>query len=187
MKQKHSFSLVLGIVVVIAAIWSCMYLLAPKQPTLDQRVRDVGSQLKCPICQGESVADSPSLLAQQMRGVIRQQLQAGKSEQEVIQYFVDRYGEQIVWTPQWQGFSLLAWLVPIGLLLAGAGLLLFTLQNWHTRPPTTGLTTTLDKDDNDLLGEDGLERYRVLLKQELVAEDVLFEHYRVESQPCQSL
>ena len=182
MKPKHSFSLVLGIVVLIAAIWSCTYLLAPKQPTLDQRVRDVASQLKCPICQGESVADSPSLLAQQMRSIIRQQLQSGKSEQEVIQYFVDRYGEQIVWTPQWQGFSLLAWLVPIGLLLVGAGLMLSTLRSWHTCPPTTiGSTTTLDKDDKDLLGEDRLEHYRALLEQELVAEDALFEHYGVES------
>src|SRR5579864_9649129 len=112
--MKHQRPLIiLAIIILIAAIWSFITLNAARNETLDQRVHDVASQLKCPVCQGESVADSPSTISQQMRAVIRQQLQSGKSEQEVIQYFVDRYGEQIVWSPPWQGFTLLAWLVPI--------------------------------------------------------------------------
>src|SRR5437867_3436298 len=111
----HWVGVTLAVALVIVALtWSFTILTHPPTPTLDQRVHDVASQLKCPICQGESVADSPSLLAQQMRGVIREQLQSGKSEQEVIQYFQSSYGDQIVWSPSWQGFTLLAWLVPIG-------------------------------------------------------------------------
>ena len=136
MKQRQPLFLLLALLAVIAAIWSFMILTAARNETLDQRVHDVASQLKCPVCQGESVADSPSTISQQMRAVIRQQLQSGKSEQEVIQYFVDRYGEQIVWSPPWQGFTLLAWLVPIALLLVGALLLFTVLRSWRTAPVT---------------------------------------------------
>src|SRR5436853_5093354 len=115
MKQRRPLFIGLAIVAIVGAIWYSIFLQNPPQQTLDQRAYNVGSQLKCPVCQGESVADSPSAIAQQMRGVIRRQLQSGKSEQEVIQYFVSNYGEQIAWSPPWQGFSLLAWLVPIGL------------------------------------------------------------------------
>lgn len=180
MKQRRSLFLVLAIVAVIAAIWSAAYLSAPKQQTLDQRVQTVASQLKCPICQDESVADSPSLLAQQMRGVIRQQLQEGKSEQEIIQYFVRSYGEQIVWSPPWQGFSLLAWLVPIGLLLAGIVIIYFTLRDWRT------LSRSVEANENNgdivNIDEAELERYRAQLERELAEGDVLFRCYQTEAQ-----
>jgi len=178
MKQRRSLFLLLAIVAVIAATWSAVYLSAPKQQTLDQRVQAVASQLKCPICQGESVADSPSLLAQQMRTVIRQQLQEGKSEQEIIQYFVRSYGEQIVWSPPWQGFSLLVWLVPIGLLLAGVIIIYFTLRDWRS------VATGSNENDRDAMKieEAELERYRVQLERELAEDDVLFRRYRTEAQ-----
>src|SRR2546421_7854311 len=118
--QRRPLFIALAVLAILGAVWSYVFLQNPPQPSLDQRVQDVASQLKCPICQGESVADSPSQLAQQMRSVIRQQLQTGRSDQQVIQYFVERYGQQIVWSPPWQGFTLLAWLVPITLLLGGA-------------------------------------------------------------------
>ncbi len=170
--QKRPLFIAIAVVAIVGAIWSYVFLSAPPQQTLDQRVHDVGVQLKCPICQGESVADSPSTLAQQMRGVIRQQLQAGKSEQEVIAYFQARYGEQIVWSPQWQGFSLLAWLVPIVLLLGGFVLLFFVLRDWRRAVPEdismTGEVTLVG------VNEQELARYRLRLERELAEEDPLF-------------
>src|SRR5947209_3399757 len=136
MTQRRSLMVVIGIIALLGALWSYMLFTASAHQTLDQRVYNVGSQLKCPVCQGESVADSPSAISQQMRGVIRKQLQSGKSEQEVIQYFVSNYGEQIVWSPPWQGFSLLTWLVPIGLFIGGVFWMFFTLRNWRTSLPT---------------------------------------------------
>src|SRR5438270_7820833 len=130
--QRRPLFIALAVLASLGAVWSYVFLQNPPQPALDQRVHDVASQLRCPICQGESVADSPSQLARQMRGVIRQQLQEGKSEQEVIQYFQASYGEQIAWSPPWQGFTLLAWLVPIGLLLLGVVVLFFVLREWRT-------------------------------------------------------
>src|SRR5437667_11614893 len=111
MKKRHSLLLVLGIVAIISSIWLYTFLVSPSRQTLDQRVHDVASQLKCLVCQGESVADSPAILSQQMRGVIRQQLQSGNSEQEVIQYFVSCYGDRILLAPPWHGLSLLARLI----------------------------------------------------------------------------
>src|SRR5437588_3264434 len=169
--QRRPLFVALAVLAIVGTVWSYVFLQNPAQPTLDQRVHDVGSQLKCPVCQGESVADSTSELAQQMRGVIRQQLQSGKSEQEVIQYFPASYGDQIVWSPPWQGFSLLAWLVPIGLLLAGIILLFFVLRDWRTPSPGGSIS-----DDSELANVDeaDLAIYRSQLEQELAAEDPIF-------------
>ena len=177
MRQRRALFLLLSIVALIAALWSFLSLNASAHKTLDQRVYEVGSQLKCPVCQSESVADSPALIAQQMRGVIRQQLQSGKSEQQVIQYFINTYGDQIVWSPPWQGFTLLAWLVPIALVLIGAVLLFFTLREWRAIPPVTA-----DEDEKALadIDEAELERYRTQLEQELAADDPLFRRLSTE-------
>ena len=175
---RGAMFIVIGVVVLLAALWSYMLLTASTHQTLDQRVYNVASQLKCPVCQGESVADSPSGIAQQMRGVIRRQLQSGKSEQEEIQYFVSNYGEQIAWSPPWQGFSLLAWLVPIGLLIGGALWMFFTLRNWRTSPPIGNTSNG----ESVLVSthEDELEQYRAQLEQELAAEDALFRGTEVK-------
>lgn len=107
-----------------------------------------------------------------MRGVIRQQLQEGKSDQEVIAYFQARYGEQIVWSPPWQGFSLLAWLVPIGLLLGGAILIFFILRDWRTLSPEEGERAY--KAELVHVDEAELATYRALLEEELAEEDPIF-------------
>lgn len=171
MRRRHSLFIALAVVAILAAVWSYVLLQHPPQQTLDQRVQAIGAQLKCPVCQGESVADSQSQLAQQMRGVIRQQLQAGKSEQEVIQYFRASYGDQIVWSPPWQGFSLIAWLVPIALVVGGVFLLGFVLREW--RMVTPGGATP---DDVELANVDeaDLAPYRAQLERELAADDPIF-------------
>ncbi len=183
LKQKRSLFLVLAIIVLVVAFWSSALLISARQKTLDQRVQDVASQLKCPICQGESVADSPSWLAQQMRGVIRQQLQEGRSEQQVIQYFENSYGPQIVWSPPWQGFTALAWLVPIVLLLGGTALLFFVLRGWSRSAPSSPSVPLADEHEKELADVDAaeLERYRAQLEAELAADDPLFARYRTEA------
>lgn len=176
--MKKRLLIALAVVAIVGSIWSYVFFTTPPQQTLDQHVQNVASQLKCLICQGESVANSPSLLAQQMRGVIRGQLQSGKSEQQVIQYFESRYGERILWTPQWQGFQLLAWLVPIVMLLGGIVLLYFVLRNWRTLP-----STNLNENDAVSVDEDeaDLEMYREQLERELIAEDPLFTSFGTEA------
>lgn len=185
MQQRRSRVLVVAVLIIIAATWLFLLVSASTHKTLDERVYEVGSQLKCPICQGESVADSPSFLAKEMRQVIREQLQKGKSEQEVIQYFVNSYGSQIAWSPPWQGFTLLAWLVPIVLLLGGVVVLYATLRDWRAfalSPATTSLSATTEE-DKELANVDEaeLEHYRAIFEQELAADDPLFARYRTEA------
>ena len=175
----------------VAALWSYMSFTASTHETLDQHVQKLGAQLKCPVCQGESVADSSVDRAQQIRAIIRQQILAGQSDQQIIEYFSERYGDQIVWSPPWWGFSLLAWLAPIALLLGGMVLILFTLRDWRTsmvnvaanavrQGKHTGLDTgsVVQEEDTELgdMNEAELAQYRTQLERELAAEDVLFNH-----------
>lgn len=177
MRPRRSLLVILAVVAILGAIWSYALLATPPQKTLDQEVQDVGSQLKCLVCQGESVADSPALLAQQMRAIIRQQLQSGKSEQDVIQYFQSRYGDRILYAPPQRGFNLLAWLVPIAMLLGGALLLFFVVRDWHKSSPPPAAEEVSELANLD---ETDLKRYRQQLEQELVADDPLFAHTRIE-------
>ncbi len=187
MKQRVSLFLVLAALAVVGAVWSMLLIVAQKQQTLDQRVQSVATQLKCVVCQGESVADSQADLAQQMRLVIRDQLRQGKSEQDVIQYFAQRYGEQIVWSPPWQGFSLLIWLVPLGFLLGGGALIVFLLREWRSAAADRVRTRTAESTKHEPqtvaveTGEPDLERYRERLEAELAAEDALFRRPGLEA------
>lgn len=173
--RTRSFLIVCAAILLLAASWSYALLRSETQQTLDQRVYAIASQLKCPICQGESVADSPSGLAQEMRGLIRQQLQEGKSQQQIIQYFEESYGTQIVWSPPWQGFSLLVWLVPIALLLGGTILVFFVFRDWRLATITPISENTIEESDKTLMDDAELEQYRAQLEEELALDDPLFE------------
>src|SRR6266496_5749077 len=171
MRKRRSFLLALAVAAIVGSIWFYVFLVKPPQQTLDQRVHDVASQLKCLVCQGESVADSPATLSQQMRGIIRQQLQSGKSEQEVIQYFVSRYGDRILLSPPWQGLTLLAWLVPVALMVGGILLLFVVLRSWQSqsdKEPIDDRAESVDIDENELA------YYQQQIEQELAAEDPVF-------------
>lgn len=180
MTRKRPLFLLLAVLLVIAAIWTSLLLLKARPQTLDEHVRALASQLKCPVCQDESVADSPAWVAQQMRAVIRQQIQDGKSDPQIIQYFQQRYGDKIVWTPQWQGFSLLTWLVPLALLLVGLLLTFFTVRDWQALSPRPQPASPPTENAAPSAVQDDLAPYRAMLAEELAAEDPLFEQYRTE-------
>lgn len=185
--QRRSLFLILAAVAIIAAVWSWLYFAVPQQQTLDQHERSIALQLRCPVCQGESVADATPLIAQQMRAYIRQQIQAGKSDQEIIQFLTSRYGSDIDWVPQWQGFTLLAWVVPIVLMLAGVFFLYFVARDWHTNSASMRLASAASDADGpantqtSTIEDADLERYRAQLEQELAADDSLFRHFITEA------
>ena len=184
MKKQHALLLAIAIVMILAAIWSYVLLVVPIPESLDQRVHDVASQLKCPVCQGESVADSPSTISQQMREVIRQQLQQGQSEQEIIQYFVSRYGSNILWSPPKQGFTILAWIIPIAMLLCGALLLVIVTRGWLAGARAMKLSKVGEEATVDVqLDSDELQQFQAQLEQELAAEDSLFAPLSKEVRP----
>lgn len=100
--------------------------------TLDAAVRAVASELRCPVCQGESIQDSPSGLAQEMRAVVREQLAAGRTPDEVKRYFADKYGEWILLRPRARGWNVLVYVLPLVALLLGAGIVMRATRRWAT-------------------------------------------------------
>lgn len=107
---------------------------AGAQAALEDRVRAVAAELRCPVCQNLSVADSPSDMAEEMRGLIREQLAAGKTPEEVKAYFLEKYGDWILLSPRARGLGLLVWLGPFA--AAGAGLVVagLAIRRWAGRP-----------------------------------------------------
>lgn len=89
---------------------------------LDATVSRIASQLRCPVCEALSIEDSPTELAREMKGVIRDQLAAGRTPGEVKAYFVDTYGEWVLLQPEASGFNLLVYVLPLLAILGGAGL-----------------------------------------------------------------
>lgn len=85
---------------------------APRPGTLDARARSIEGQLRCPTCQGLSIADSPATSAAQMRELVREQLAAGASDDEVRAFFVARYGRWILLDPPAAGVDVALWLAP---------------------------------------------------------------------------
>jgi cytochrome c-type biogenesis protein CcmH len=90
----------------------------------------LASELRCPVCQGNSIQDSPSELALQMRDVIRDQLRAGKTPDEVRAYFVDKYGEWILLSPKAEGLNLVVYIIPLLAVLAGGLVVWRTVRRW---------------------------------------------------------
>lgn len=97
---------------------------------LDDETRRIAKQLQCPVCSGTSVADSPSELAGQMRSVIRAKLESGENEEQIVAYFVERYGDSVLVEPPRRGVGLAVWLAPLGVLVAGGILLWRILRSW---------------------------------------------------------
>ena len=96
--------------------------------TLDQRHRHLSEQLMCPVCDGQTIDQSSAAISIDMKSVIWQQLEAGQSNAEIREYFVERYGEAVLAAPTNTGVNLTAWVLPaviaaVGLAAVGAAYL----------------------------------------------------------------
>jgi cytochrome c-type biogenesis protein CcmH len=100
----------------------------------EAHVREIALQLRCPVCQGLSVGDSPSELANEMRALIREQLQQGNTPAQVLDYFAQRYGEWILLAPPKRGFNLIIWVLPFALLPIGAAVVYLGARRWVRNP-----------------------------------------------------
>ena len=98
-------------------------------PELEVRYQVLSEELRCPKCQNQNIADSNAPIAQDLRGLLHEQLEAGASDDEILDYMVARYGEFVRYRPRFGGTSLILWLAPALLLLAGIGVLALTLRS----------------------------------------------------------
>ena len=106
-----------------------------RETELDRQVKEVASELRCVVCQGLSIQDSPSTLAQEMRAVVRDQLAAGRTPEEVKAYFVDKYGEWVLLQPKASGFNLIVYLLPLAVLLGGGVYVYRKARSWTQAAP----------------------------------------------------
>ncbi|MBI2942275.1 MAG: cytochrome c-type biogenesis protein CcmH [Chloroflexi bacterium] len=121
--------LVLGLVLVDRA----------RADDLEREAREIARSLQCPVCQSVSVADSSSELAAQMRALIRKKLEAGEPREQIVAYFVERYGDSVLTEPPKRGGTLAFWLVPIAGVLAGLVILGALLRGWRANPAPGGV------------------------------------------------
>jgi cytochrome c-type biogenesis protein CcmH len=88
-------------------------------PVVEERLRHLSKELRCLVCQNETLADSQAGLADDLRREIREQIRAGKSDQEIINFLTQRYGQFILYRPQVTPTTYLLWFGPFVLLLIG--------------------------------------------------------------------
>jgi cytochrome c-type biogenesis protein CcmH len=97
-------------------------------PELDARTNDIGGLLRCPVCQGLSVADSPSSMARNMKAEVREKLAAGYDQEQILAYFERSYGEFVRLEPPMRGVNWLVWFGPVAVLVAGGGVVAWAVK-----------------------------------------------------------
>lgn len=102
----------------------------PAEEALEAKTRAVASQLRCVVCQGLSIEDSPTDLARDMRAIVKEQLASGRSPDEVKEYFVSKYGEWILLEPKPSGLNLAIYLLPVLGVVIGAGVVMRSARRW---------------------------------------------------------
>jgi cytochrome c-type biogenesis protein CcmH len=118
---------------------------------LEKRTHEVAALLRCPVCQGLSVADSPSTMATNMRGQVRDLVAAGYDQEQILAYFERSYGEFVRLQPPLRGVNWLVWLAPV-LGLLGGGAVVW----WALRGPRPGSSETASEPAGDVPGPDTL-------------------------------
>jgi cytochrome c-type biogenesis protein CcmH len=126
----------------------CLMLMAPvfaaevAEDPLERQTLAIAKDLRCAVCQSQPVSESNSDLARDMRAIIREQLEAGKSREEIVEYFVSRYGNYVLMKPPYDETGTLLWLAPVLLLAAmaiGGWLFLRNRKNVEL-PPVAALS-----------------------------------------------
>jgi cytochrome c-type biogenesis protein CcmH len=99
-----------------------------EDPVIEQRLNKMAENLRCLVCQNESLAGSRADLAEDLRREVREQMKAGKSDEEVIKYLTDRYGDFVLYRPPFKPVTLLLWLGPVIFLGIGGAIWYVTLK-----------------------------------------------------------
>jgi cytochrome c-type biogenesis protein CcmH len=117
-------------VAVIAMMGVALLLLTSTRPADLDRVEEIGSRIKCPVCQGESIANSPSPMAEDMMDLVSDRVAAGVSDQGIIDELLGSYSGAVLLDPPASGSTLVLWLAPLAALAAGVGVILW----WQRHP-----------------------------------------------------
>ena len=119
---------------------------------MEQRSQALNRTIMCPVCPGESIDQSQVALAVQMRGIVSEKLAAGWSDEQVREFFVERYGPSVLLEPPTRGISLAVWLAPPIGVAAAVGVFVIAIRHMRRRP-------TLADGDDDEMSDDDLQPY----------------------------
>ncbi|WP_151718457.1 cytochrome c-type biogenesis protein [Gemmobacter serpentinus] len=109
-------------------------------PALESRAREISKLLRCPVCQGENIDDSNAVISRDLRILVRERLVAGDSDDQVIDFVVDRYGEYVLFKPRASGANWVLWLAGPGMLVLGGGMAWIWLRGRRQAVPPEALT-----------------------------------------------
>jgi cytochrome c-type biogenesis protein CcmH len=146
-RLKKILALVFAVAVMSAS--SSAYAVQPDEimadPVKEARARELSRELRCMVCQNQSIDDSEAPLARDLRLLVRERISAGDSDAQVIDFLVARYGEFVLLKPRLEPRTLLLWLLP-PLVLAGGGLALW-MHSRRLRPAVAEAPVTLTPDE----------------------------------------
>src|SRR6187399_3274460 len=113
-----------ALVLLLCTVSQCAFAVQPDEilpdAKLELRARELSKHLRCMVCQNQSIDDSDASLARDLRILVRERLQAGDSDQQVIDFLVSRYGEFVLLKPRFSWHTAVLWLGPAAVLLIGA-------------------------------------------------------------------
>lgn len=114
-------------------------------PALEARARALSSELRCMVCQNQSIDDSDAPLARDLRILVRERLKAGDSDDKVLDFLTARYGDFVLLRPRFSARTALLWLAPLAVLLAGALALVLALRRRRVAQPILPEPLTADE------------------------------------------
>jgi cytochrome c-type biogenesis protein CcmH len=106
----------------------------------EQRIRKLEEKLRCLVCQNQTLADSNAELAGDLRRQVRDQVAAGRSDEQIVEFLVQRYGDFVLYEPPFKAATALLWIGPFALLLAAGAILIVTLRRRRAAPEEPALT-----------------------------------------------
>lgn len=142
--------LLLILVVCASPLWAVQPDEVLDDPALEQRARDLSTGLRCLVCRNESIDESNAELARDLRILLRERLVAGDTDDEAIQFIVERYGEYVLLKPTTSGANLMLWLAGPVMLLIAAGMGWSFLRTRSQAQPAGGSDTLTDAEKERL-------------------------------------
>lgn len=141
------------LIVAPSLVWSKEAVPVAEDPEVEKRMLAITMDLRCLVCQNESIADSRADFSNDMRREIREQIKANKNDQEIIQFLVDRYGDFVLYNPPMKPTTLLLWFGPIILFIVGFGSLIVYLKRRREQIEEVSLSEAQLKKAEALLNE----------------------------------
>lgn len=141
--RRRSFAAIVFVIVLVVTSSATV----GAQDTYSERMLKLFRQLACPVCQGQTIAESQSALAGSMRAIVEEKVQAGESDEDILQYFADRYGDSVLVDPPKSGVGVGLWWIPPLVVLLGAGVVVAYVRERTARRVPVSSASSSNADD----------------------------------------